>query len=99
MDRMLKTFTKFVFVYEEARDAVSIWSILNNRVRKYTQGKIRVIRLLVVFAFPSLYATIMDKSSKTKLWETAKTIVALIVLLALLAFSCWLNIYWCFGWC
>ena len=35
----------------------------------------------------------------TKLWEGVKTIAALIVALALLAFSCWLNVYWCFGWC
>ena len=45
------------------------------------------------------FVSFVDSLSKTKLWETAKTIAALIVLLALLAFSCWLNIYWCFGWC
>ena len=34
-----------------------------------------------------------------KLWEGVKTIAALIAILATLAFSCWLNVYWCFGWC
>jgi len=46
-----------------------------------------------------VFVSFVDSFSKTKRWETAKTIAALIVLLALLAFSCWLNIYWCFGWC
>ena len=41
----------------------------------------------------------VDSSLKAKLWEGVKTIAALIVALALLAFSCWLNVYWCFGWC
>lgn len=41
----------------------------------------------------------VDSFSKTKLWDCVKTIAALIVILAALAFSCWLNIYWCFGWC
>ncbi len=50
---------------------------------------------------PSLKArkAFVDPTSNAKLWEGVKTIAALIMILALLAFSCWLNIYWCFGWC
>jgi len=53
------------------------------------------------FLVPSLKArkAFVDPTSNAKQWEGVKTISALVVILALLAFSCWLNIYWCFGWC
>ncbi len=41
----------------------------------------------------------VDSLLTATLWEGVKTIAALIALLALLAFFCWLNVYWCFGWC
>ena len=46
-----------------------------------------------------ILVSFVDSLLKAKLWERVKTIAALIALLTILAFFCWLNVYWCFGWC
>ncbi|MBC8504329.1 MAG: hypothetical protein H8D34_05700 [Chloroflexi bacterium] len=64
--------------------------------RKYKHTK----KFFVILVYsPQARIAFVDSLLKAKLWEGVKTIAALIVALALLAFSCWLNVYWCFGWC
>jgi len=74
---------------------------MGNMAQKHPQSSHNVLRKFLTPLLPSLKAcrVFLGSFSKTKLWETVKTIAALMVMLALLAFSCWLNIYWCFGWC
>jgi len=79
---------------------------MDNMLQKFPRSsRSNTKKFLVPFVSPRYAAlgqaciAFVDSSLKAKLWEGVKTIAALIAALALLAFSCWLNIYWCFGWC
>jgi len=72
---------------------------MDNMLQRFPQKSRRTPKYGNAMKIFMIFVSFVDSSLKAKLWEGVKTIAALIVAIALLAFSCWLNVYWCFGWC